>query len=233
MQQNPKAAAQLAVDKKYLASTVELNTVAIGRLKYIPSVLIAEQTLYTAAKEMREAKMLSPTTDTDALAKRAFQHLEESPTNGSRPSKWKKSPEVRSTPTKIYGSTPNCSRKIPKIHAAEESFSILAYVLALIGSHHVHHRRKCRPGIFLKYNMLSIHINLQSVFFLDVKSFWPSSMGITTLPNSSTFLTIPVDFIFFSLSSYKIRQFSDKFILPIIEIKVNLTKKYFPFFLIC
>src|SRR5437588_5382471 len=75
VQQNPKAAAQLAVDKKYLASTVELNTVALSRLTYIPSVKIAEETLYTAAKEMREAKMLSPTTDTDALAKRAFQHL--------------------------------------------------------------------------------------------------------------------------------------------------------------
>ena len=75
VQENPKAAAQLAVDKKYLASTVELNTVAISRLKYIPTVSDAEQTLYTAAKEMREAKMLSPTTDTDALAKRAFMHL--------------------------------------------------------------------------------------------------------------------------------------------------------------
>jgi NitT/TauT family transport system substrate-binding protein len=76
VQANPKAAAQLAVDKKYLASTVELNTVAISRLKYIPSVSLAEQTLYTAAKEMRAAKMLSPQTDTDALAKRAFQHLD-------------------------------------------------------------------------------------------------------------------------------------------------------------
>src|SRR5438128_6377826 len=76
VQENPKAAAQMAVDKKYLASTVELNTVAISRLKYIPTVSDAEQTLYTAAREMREAKMLSPTTDTDALAKRAFQHLE-------------------------------------------------------------------------------------------------------------------------------------------------------------
>ena len=76
VQQNPKAAAQLAIDKKYLASTVELNTVAISRLKYIPSVSQAEQTLYTAAKEMRQAKMLSPGTDTDALAKRAFFHLD-------------------------------------------------------------------------------------------------------------------------------------------------------------
>jgi sulfonate transport system substrate-binding protein len=76
VQKNPKAAAQLAIDKKYLASTVELNTVAISRLKYIPSVTKAEQTLFTAAKEMREAKMLSPNTDTDALAKRAFHHLD-------------------------------------------------------------------------------------------------------------------------------------------------------------
>ena len=76
VQENPKAAAQMAVDKKYLASTVELNTVALSRLKYIPSVKIAAETLFTAAKEMREAKMLSPTTDTDALAKRAFHHLE-------------------------------------------------------------------------------------------------------------------------------------------------------------
>jgi NitT/TauT family transport system substrate-binding protein len=75
VQENPKAAAALAVEKKYLASTVELNTIALSHLKYIPSVSIAEQTLHTAAKEMREAKMLSPTTDTEALAKRAFMHL--------------------------------------------------------------------------------------------------------------------------------------------------------------
>jgi sulfonate transport system substrate-binding protein len=75
VQQNPKAAAQLAVEKKYLASTVELNTVAISHLKYIPSVKLAAETLHTAAKEMKEAKMLSPTTDTEALAKRAFMHL--------------------------------------------------------------------------------------------------------------------------------------------------------------
>jgi NitT/TauT family transport system substrate-binding protein len=66
----------MAVDKKYLASTVELNTIALSRLKYIPSVKKAEETLYTAAKEMRQAKMLSPDTDTDALAKKAFQHLD-------------------------------------------------------------------------------------------------------------------------------------------------------------
>src|SRR5438128_2240626 len=73
---NPKAAAVLAVEKKYLASTPELNTVALARLRYIPSIKMAEESLYTASREMKVAKMLSPETDTDALAKRAFMHLE-------------------------------------------------------------------------------------------------------------------------------------------------------------
>src|SRR2546423_10803979 len=45
---NPKAAAILAVEKKYLASTPELNTVALARLRYIPSVYLAEESLHTA-----------------------------------------------------------------------------------------------------------------------------------------------------------------------------------------
>jgi sulfonate transport system substrate-binding protein len=73
---NPKAAAILAVEKKYLASTPELNTAALARLRYIPSVQEAANSLYTAAREMKVAKMLSPETDTDALAKRSFMHLE-------------------------------------------------------------------------------------------------------------------------------------------------------------
>ena len=72
---NPKAAAVMAVEKKYLASTAELNTTALARLRYIPSVQQAVDSLCTAAKEMKVAKMLCPETDTDALAKRAFMHL--------------------------------------------------------------------------------------------------------------------------------------------------------------
>jgi NitT/TauT family transport system substrate-binding protein len=72
---NPKAAAILAVEKKYLASTPELNTVALARLRYIPSVQLAEESVYAIGREMRSAKMLSPETDTNALAKRAFMHL--------------------------------------------------------------------------------------------------------------------------------------------------------------
>ncbi|HEY4282877.1 MAG TPA: ABC transporter substrate-binding protein [Chthoniobacterales bacterium] len=73
---NPKAASILAVEKKYLASTPELNTVALARLRYIPNIQMAEESLHTAAREMKVAKMLSPDTDTEALAKRAFMHLE-------------------------------------------------------------------------------------------------------------------------------------------------------------
>jgi NitT/TauT family transport system substrate-binding protein len=73
---NPKAAARLAVEKKYLASTEELNTVALARLRYIPAVQMAADSLVTAAREMKVAKMLAPETDTNALAKRAFMQLD-------------------------------------------------------------------------------------------------------------------------------------------------------------
>jgi NitT/TauT family transport system substrate-binding protein len=72
---NPRAAAVMAVEKKYLASTPELNTAALARLRYIPSVQLAEESVHTASREMKIAKMLSPETDTEALAKRAFMHL--------------------------------------------------------------------------------------------------------------------------------------------------------------
>ena len=49
---------------------------ALARLRYIPNIQMAEESLYTAAREMKVAKMLSPETDTDALAKRAFMRLE-------------------------------------------------------------------------------------------------------------------------------------------------------------
>ncbi|MDB6035468.1 MAG: cmpC [Verrucomicrobiales bacterium] len=73
---NPAAAARLSVEKKYLASTVEQNAVSIGNLRYVPSVSGAETAVKLAAAEMKIAKMLSPSTDVDDLAKRAFVHLE-------------------------------------------------------------------------------------------------------------------------------------------------------------
>src|SRR5437016_5266440 len=73
---NPRTAGVMAVEKKYLASTPELNTAALARLRYVPSVRLAEESVHTAGREMKVAKMLSPETDTEALAKRAFMHLD-------------------------------------------------------------------------------------------------------------------------------------------------------------
>ena len=73
---NPAAAARLSVEKGYLASNPELNTVAISHLRYVPSVSGAEFAVNSAAVEMKTAGMLSPTTDVSELAKRAFVHLD-------------------------------------------------------------------------------------------------------------------------------------------------------------
>jgi NitT/TauT family transport system substrate-binding protein len=73
---NPAAAARLSVEKKYLASTPELNTVALSHLRYVPSVSGADDAVKSAAAEMKVAGMLTPNTDVPDLAKRAFVHLE-------------------------------------------------------------------------------------------------------------------------------------------------------------
>ncbi len=73
---NPAAAAKLSVEKKYLASNPELNTVAISHLRYVPSVSGAEAAVLSASVEMKRAGMLNPTTDVADLARRAFAHLD-------------------------------------------------------------------------------------------------------------------------------------------------------------
>src|SRR5438132_208343 len=73
---NPKAAAKLSVEKKYLASTADQNTIAISHLRYVPSVSGARIAVRLAAAEMKTAGMLSPTTDVEGLANRAFVTLD-------------------------------------------------------------------------------------------------------------------------------------------------------------
>ncbi len=73
---NPKAAARLSVEKKYLASTADQNTIAISHLRYVPSVSGAQIAVRLAAVEMKRAGMLSPTTDVEGLASRAFVTLD-------------------------------------------------------------------------------------------------------------------------------------------------------------
>jgi NitT/TauT family transport system substrate-binding protein len=73
---NPKAAAALAVEKKYLASTAEQNAFAISHLRYIPSVIGAQKGVLSAAEEMKVAGMLNPSTDAAKMAREAFLRLE-------------------------------------------------------------------------------------------------------------------------------------------------------------
>jgi len=73
---NPRAAAELSVKAKYLASTVDQNTVSISHLRYVPSVSGAQTAVRMAAAEMKRAGMLKRTTDVEQLAAKAFVNLE-------------------------------------------------------------------------------------------------------------------------------------------------------------
>lgn len=74
--ENPTAAAKLAVEKKYTAASVELNAHAISRLKYMPAVAQCRKSLDLAATEMKAAGLLKPSTDPADLAKRAWLDLD-------------------------------------------------------------------------------------------------------------------------------------------------------------
>lgn len=73
---NPRLAARLSVEKKYLGSNPELNTTAISNLRYIPSISGGRAAVISASEEMKKAGMLNPNTDVAALANKAFAHLE-------------------------------------------------------------------------------------------------------------------------------------------------------------
>ena len=72
---NPAAAARLSVEKKYIASTVDINAHAISNLDYIPGVAGAQLAVIQSARDMKTAGMLSPHTDVDELARKAFVQL--------------------------------------------------------------------------------------------------------------------------------------------------------------
>jgi NitT/TauT family transport system substrate-binding protein len=76
VQTNPRAAARMAVEKKYIASTPELNTTAIGNLVYRPSIDDALKSVRLAAVGMKQVGMLNASTDVDELAKKAWMPLE-------------------------------------------------------------------------------------------------------------------------------------------------------------
>src|SRR5688572_20408206 len=73
---NPKAAAKLSVEAKYLASTVDMNTVAISHLRYVPSVSGPKPAVKFASAELKGGGMPSPTTEWERWAKGALVYLE-------------------------------------------------------------------------------------------------------------------------------------------------------------
>jgi NitT/TauT family transport system substrate-binding protein len=73
---NKTAAAKLAVEKGYLASTPELNAQAIKDVGYKPGVANAKRDVLQVAKEMKTAGFLNPKTDPEELTKRAWLDLE-------------------------------------------------------------------------------------------------------------------------------------------------------------
>ncbi len=76
VEKNPTAAADLSVNKKYVASTAEVNAHAITKLTYMPGVTGCRDSVLSAAKEMKTAGLLNPSTDPVELAGRAWADLD-------------------------------------------------------------------------------------------------------------------------------------------------------------
>lgn len=76
VQENPKAAAELGIEKKYITAKVEINTQALMQLRYVPAVAKAKQSVEQAAADMKRAKLLGASTDPAALAKRTWADLD-------------------------------------------------------------------------------------------------------------------------------------------------------------
>ena len=70
------AAAKMAVEKKYVAASVEMNAQALAKLNYIPAVTQCRASLDSAAKEMRAAGLLDASTDPAKLARQAWLDLD-------------------------------------------------------------------------------------------------------------------------------------------------------------
>ena len=76
VEQNPTAAAQMSVDKKYIAASAEINAHAISHLRYMPGVSQCRESVLFAAQEMKAIDMLNPSTDPAELAGKAWLDLD-------------------------------------------------------------------------------------------------------------------------------------------------------------
>lgn len=76
VEENSTAAAKLAVERKYIAGSPEMNAQALVKLRYVPGVAKCRQTIDQVAKEMVKAGLLSAATDPEKLAKRTWLDLD-------------------------------------------------------------------------------------------------------------------------------------------------------------
>ncbi len=76
VEENPTAAATLSVEKKYIASSIEMNALALSHLKYLPGVSGCRDSVLKAAKDMKVAGLLAANTDPTAMAQRAWLDLD-------------------------------------------------------------------------------------------------------------------------------------------------------------
>lgn len=73
---NPRAAARLSIEKGYLASNPELNTLALGALPFTPSVSGGRDAIRTSAQDMMEIGILSPSTDIAKVTEQIYVEFE-------------------------------------------------------------------------------------------------------------------------------------------------------------
>ncbi len=74
--ENPTAAAQMGVDKNYVAASAEVNAQALAKLNYMPGVARCRKSIDQAATEMKKAGLLNSDTDVAELAKKAWIDLD-------------------------------------------------------------------------------------------------------------------------------------------------------------
>jgi len=73
---NPRAAAVMSVEKKYIASNPELNADALGRLRYVPSIVGGKDAIRGAAEGMKRAGILKPDMNIDNAIKKIYREYE-------------------------------------------------------------------------------------------------------------------------------------------------------------
>lgn len=76
VEENPTAAAQLSVEKHYIAASVELNAQALSKLRYEPGVARCRESVFLAAQDLKTIGLLNPATDPAKLAQRAWLDLD-------------------------------------------------------------------------------------------------------------------------------------------------------------